>query len=447
MIEIPEKCKFIFEKLNDAGFQCYAVGGCIRDSIMGRVPSDWDFTTDATPSEIEACFSEYKIVAIGKDFGTITVITDDDSYEITTFRYDGEYTDSRHPDSVGFTKSVVDDLSRRDFTMNSIAFSLDNGLVDPFNGVKDINNRVIRCTGNASVRFNEDAIRMLRALRFASVLGFTLEQDTSAALLEFSPLLSNVHPSRMRKEFSGLINGDFICEVLSVYRDVVAVIIPEIKPMFSTTQNNPHHIFDVWNHTLASLRCSKNTELHRLCTLFHDIGKPYLKTTDIKGIDHFKKHQLKSAEITEGILKRFCYPSDIISDVVLLTKYHDERFRNLRYDIKRMLNILGERLFFVLTDIIYSDISGQSEYKREDKFSHRELVVNTAQQIINNGECYSLAMLSVKGNDLLNLGIEGKAIGCVLQELLYLVISDNAENNRDELLSLVPSILKNTTSD
>ncbi len=446
MIKIPPKCNLIFEILINAGFQCYAVGGCVRDSIMGRIPSDWDFTTDALPSEIERCFSEYKTLDIGKEFGTITVIIGDDSFEITTFRCDGEYTDSRHPDSVIFTSSVIDDLSRRDFTMNSIAYSPVDGLVDPFNGVQDIENKIIRCTGKAAVRFNEDAIRMLRALRFASVLGFSFEESTRQAVFEYSYLLSNVHPSRMRKELSGLITGDNIHSVLSEYRDVLAVIIPEIKPMLDTGQNNPHHIYDVWNHTLQALKNSKNTEVHRLCVLFHDIGKPYLKTTDAKGVDHFKKHQLKSAEIAEKVLRRFCYPSDIVADVTLLIRYHDERFRNLRYDIKSMLKVLGERLFFVLTDIIYSDILGQSEYKRAEKLRHRELVISTAQQIIADGECYSLSMLCVNGSDLLKFGIKGKTVGCVLDELLNLVISDKAENKKEVLLSLVPAIVKKLDS-
>lgn len=446
VILIPEKCKVIFDVLINAGFQCFAVGGCVRDSLMGRVPSDWDFTTDASPFEIENCFSEYKTLNIGKEYGTITVIFGDDSFEITTFRRDGAYSDSRHPDSVTFTNSIIDDLSRRDFTMNSIAYSPADGLIDPFNGVLDIKNRIIRCTGEASVRFNEDAIRMLRALRFASVLGFTLEESTRHAIFDCAELLSNVHPSRMRKEFSGFLTGDYIFDIVSDYRDVLSVIIPEIKPMFNVTQNNPHHIYNVWDHTIEALKNSKNTEVHRLCVLFHDIGKPYLKTTDSKGIDHFKKHQNKSAEIAEIVLRRFCYPSDVVSDVTLLIKYHDERFRNLRYDIKRILGILGERLFWVLMDIIYSDISGQSDYKKEEKFLHRELVVKTAQQIITANECYSLSQLAVNGNDLVACGIKGKEVGRVLRELLNLVISDKAKNELEELLLFVPSVLEKLNS-
>lgn len=440
MVSIPEKCKFIFETLYKNGFMCYAVGGCVRDSLMGRIPLDWDFTTDAKPEEIEICFSDYKTVDIGKKYGTITVINKEDSFEITTFRCDGVYSDTRHPDAVTFATSINDDLSRRDFTMNSIAYSPKHGLVDPFGGVLDINNRIIRATGNAKERFEEDAIRILRGLRFASNLGFDFDDSTANALVSSSFLLSKVHPARLRKELSGLLTGGYVFDVLSKYRDTLAVIIPEIEPMFNTTQNNPHHIYDVWNHTIKALSNSKNTELVRLCVLLHDIGKPFLKTTDSVGVDHFKKHQLKSAEIATDILRRFGYPSKFISDVTMLVRYHDERFRNLRYDIKRLLNILGENLFFTLTDVISSDISAQSEYKREEKYSHLELVVKTAKEILDGGECFSLSQLSVNGNDLHVLGFQGKDIGLILNKLLDDVMRERVSNVKEPLLKRVCSI-------
>lgn len=442
MIFIPDNCKFIFENLIAAGFKCYAVGGCVRDSLMGRTPADWDFTTDASPSQIESCFLNYKTLDIGKNFGTITVINGADSFEVTTFRCDGSYSDSRHPDSVTFASSVEEDLSRRDFTMNSIAYSPDEGLIDPFDGYSDIKNEIIRCTSEPFLRFQEDAIRIIRALRFASVLSFEIEEKTCSALISLADTLSKVHPYRIRKELNGLLLGDDAVQILNDFRDVIAVIIPEIKPMFDFKQNNPHHKYDVWLHTLNALKNTPATELHRLTVLFHDIGKPYMKTTDKKGIDHFKQHQQKSADVSKDILRRFGYSSALSSDVLLLIRYHDERFRELRYDVKRMLGILGERLFFILTDVMYSDIMGQSKYKRGEKLSYRDLIISSAKQIIADGECVSLKELAVNGNDLILLGFKGSRIGTVLNKLLDLVLRDLLSNTKEELLDYASKIVK-----
>lgn len=437
MISIPDNCKFIFEILHNAGYKCYAVGGCVRDSLMGRTPADWDFTTDASPAQVEKCFSQYKTLDIGKSFGTITVVNGKDSFEITTFRCDGEYIDSRHPDEVYFTSSVEEDLKRRDFTINSIAYSPQDGLVDPFDGYSDINKGIIRCTGESAIRFSEDAIRIIRCLRFASVLSFDIELQTRNAILSLADSLSKVHPSRIRKEFSGLLTGANAEKILREYRDVIAVIVPEIMPMFDLRQNNPHHQYDVWNHTLAALSNNKNSELLRLSVFFHDIGKPYMKTTDKKGVDHFKGHQQKSAELAKGILKRFSYPSSFISDVEMLIRYHDERFRNLRYDVKRMLGTMGEDLFIILLDIMYSDIMGQSEYRREEKLRYREEIIREAEKIIADRECCSISQLAINGNDLLSMGFSGIEIGEILDMLLDLVLKDEIDNNREELMKCV----------
>lgn len=445
MILIPEKCKFVFDVLTSAGYKCYAVGGCVRDSLMGRTPTDWDFTTDASPSQIEKCFSQYKTLDIGKNFGTITVVNENDTFEITTFRCDGKYTDSRHPDSVTFTSSLEEDLSRRDFTMNSIAYSPNEGLVDPFDGYTDILNKTIRCTGDPLVRFSEDAIRIIRGLRFSSVLSFEIEDCTRCAMLSLSKELSKVHPSRIRKELSGLLVGSNAVNILDDFREVIAVIIPEIKPMFNFKQNNPHHKYDVWTHTLKAFENTPASELHRISVLFHDIGKPFVKTTDKKGTDHFKLHQQKSADLAKVILNRFCYPSSFISDVLLLIKYHDERFKDLRYDVKRILKCIGERLFFVLTDIMYSDIMGQSEFRRAEKLSHREKVISTAKEIIENGECYTLSALSINGDDLVSLGFTGVLIGNTLNNILDLVIRDKLKNSKEELLKFASDILNDNS--
>ena len=443
MINIPGKCRFVFEKLNKNGYECFAVGGCVRDALMGRKPNDWDFTTNALPDEITECFKEYKTIEVGKDYGTIAVISEGETYEITTYRCDGEYTDSRHPDSVTFTKSITDDLKRRDFTINSMAYSPIEGLVDPFNGQSDLAKKLIRCTGNPDERFNEDALRILRALRFSSVLNFEIEAETSDAVFRCMNKLSFVHPNRLRKEFMGIIMGSSCADILLTYKDVVSVFIPEIKPMFDLAQNNPHHKYDVWRHTVAAMDNSVADEIVKLAVFFHDIGKPDAKTTDDKGIDHFKKHQAISAEITRNVLTRLCFPNSVISDVCLLIKYHDERFRKFSYDIKRVLAAMGPELFQKLSLISFADIMGQSDYFREEKLSNRDKMLDESRRIIESNECYSLSQLAVSGDDIISLGYSGKDVGIILNTLLKMVMKGDAENTKEDLIARINNISLN----
>ena len=439
-MNIPQKCKLIFEILQNNGFECYAVGGCVRDSIMGQSPQDWDFTTDALPDDICRCFSQYTTIDIGRDYGTICVVIDSEPFEITTYRCDGEYTDSRHPDSVTFTRNLIDDLARRDFTINSIAYSPATGFVDPYGGIKDIDDGIIRCTGIPYDRFSEDALRILRALRFSARLGFDIEKQTASAIHNLKDNLKAVHPQRIRKELTGILVAADAPSVISEYQDVMAVIIPEIEPMSETSQNNPHHCYNVWEHTVKALENTPSDELVRFAVFFHDIGKPSVKSTDSKGIDHFTKHQTISAELTSQILRRFGFPSKFVKDVSLLVKYHDERFRNSGADIKRILSIIGEDLFFKLMDVIYADISAQSDYQREDKFNLLKSTSEQAKTIIASGECYTLSALAVNGSDLIKMGFKGKAISHSLSVLLKLVIKGKAENTKESLLFYANSL-------
>lgn len=441
MIKVPDKCRFIFEKLEKSGFEVYAVGGCVRDSLMNKHPQDWDFATNATPDEICKVFSDYKYYDVGKKYGTIAVIADEDIYEITTFRGDGAYTDNRHPDSVSFCSRIEDDLSRRDFTMNSIAFSESSGIVDPFGGVSDINNGIIRCTGEPLKRFSEDALRIIRAIRFSSALGFSLDAPTKEAVFMLKDNLQSVHPNRMNKELVNILSGRYVSRILSEYADVLAVVIPEIVPMFDCLQNNPHHKYDVWNHTVKTFDFAPEDSIVRLALFFHDIGKPYVKTSDKKGVDHFKTHQLKSAEIAERVLRRFAFPTDVVNDVILLIKYHDERFRNKSVSVKQTLKVLGKDLFFQLLKIAECDMKAQSEYKREEKIAMLKEVRNLADIIISENQCYSLAQLNVKGNDILKLGYKGKEVGVILDKLLEAVIKEEMPNQKEVLLSAVSGIM------
>ncbi len=439
MINIPQKCRFIFEILEGNGYECFAVGGCVRDALMGKEPADWDFTTNALPDDILRCFSGFKTIEVGKKFGTIAVVINNECFEITTYRIDGMYSDSRHPDSVEFSSSIAEDLSRRDFTINSLAFSPKFGLVDPYGGFNDIKNRIIRCTGEPQRRFSEDALRILRALRFSSGFQFQIEEHTKKAIFECMDGLRLVHPNRLRKEFTGVLAGN-PQNILLEYRDILAVIIPEIKPMFDLPQNNPHHCYDVWKHTAVALSHAAPSDVLRLAVFFHDIGKPCVKTTDDLGIDHFKKHQIYSVEITNRVLSRFCYPKSVISDVCTLVRYHDERFRNLSVDIKRMLGKVTEPLFNDLLLISYADIMAQSDYKRDEKLAYREKVISESRRIIDADECYSLRQLALKGDDLISLGYKGKEIGIILNTLLKMVIKGTAENTKESLINSISSI-------
>ena len=442
MINIPEKCKLIFNILENNGYECYAVGGCVRDSIMGNTPSDWDFTTNATPDEICNCFKDFTTIDIGREYGTICVVVDSEPFEITTYRCEGTYSDSRHPDSVSFTRNIADDLARRDFTVNSIAYNEKKGFIDPFGGLDDIGRKIIRCTGEAKTRFSEDALRILRAVRFASRLGFSIETETAESMHCLKDNLLLVHPQRIQKELRGIIMSQYAFSVLDEFKDVIAVILPEIKPMFELAQNNPHHIYDVWIHTMKALENSIMDETVRFAVFFHDIGKPSCKTTDIAGIDHFKKHPNKSTQMTKEIPKRFGFAHKFIDEVCALIKHHDERYKQIDADIKRVLSDIGEDLFDKLMAVSLADTLAQSDFQREYKLSHREEVIKKAKEIIVNGECYKLSQLALSGSDLVALGFKGKAISIALDNLLKLVIKGKCDNTREDLIFYAKSLPK-----
>lgn len=431
---IPKKCQFIIDILRKNGYECFAVGGCVRDTILGRVPSDWDFTTNAKPAEILDCFRDYRTIDVGKRFGTIAVVSNDEVYEITTYRIDGVYSDSRHPDEVIFSTTVEGDLARRDFTINSIAYSDESGFVDTLGGVADIERGVIRTTGDPDKRFSEDALRIIRAIRFSGKLGFVIEPDTKKAMFNNRGRLGEVHPQRIRKELSAILVSDKAGQLLNEYRDIFSVVIPEISAIFDLPQNNIHHKYDVWTHTVTAVNNIENTELLRLGMLFHDIGKAYTRTTDEMGTDHFKKHQVKSSEIAKDVLTRFAYPGEIVDKAVLLIRYHDERFYNMRADIKRVLSYIGAELFPLLIKMIRADYLAQSDVFMEEKLRHLKDVESEGKRIIEGGECYSLSQLKINGKDLRDLGYVGEKIGKMLNIILTGVIKEKLKNDRDELL-------------
>ena len=447
-IILPQNVKMIIERLRSAGHDCYAVGGCVRDCLRGLEPHDWDLTTSATPDETQAIFSDLKTVDIGKRYGTVAVIIDGKPYEITTYRSDGDYSDSRHPDEVIFTGDLGDDLSRRDFTVNAMAYNDEKGLIDCFGGIDDLKNGVIRCVGEPDKRFTEDALRILRALRFASVLGFSIEPETSRAILKLRDRLKEIAPERIQTELLKLLCGDNAGFILRRYRTVIAVFIPELVGTFDFDQNNKHHNRDVYRHIVASVQNIEPDPVLRMTMLLHDIGKPLTETKDRKGVSHYHNHPTVGAAMSAEILKRLRYPAAFTSEVCTLITNHDIRFKPDTVALKRYLSVFGVECMLKLCKIQRADLLAQSMYKREEKLSNNTAVTDELNRITESGECYDLRMLAVNGSDLIHMGVgSGKMIGDILGELLEKVITGELNNDREALLEEAQSILQTKSDD
>lgn len=429
-LKLPNNVDKILNMLNNAGCEAFAVGGCVRDAMLGIEPNDWDITTSAQPAEIKEVFSSCRTIDIGEAHGTIGVLIDDVVYEITTYRIDGDYADKRHPDSVSFAKTIEEDLSRRDFTVNAMAYNNEKGIVDPFNGQADLKYKALRCVGDPDTRFNEDALRILRGLRFASVYNFGIESKTAASIIRNRLLLNDISEERIASEFNKLLCGDNVKYILSRYKDVFSVFFPEIVSTFDFAQNTPHHNKTVWRHITASVSFIEPDELLRLVMFLHDVGKPLALRTDSKGIDHFKGHNHFGAVLAKNALERLKYPRKTIDDVCVLIEYHDVRFNEDKRKIKHVLNIIGKENFERLLKIQLADIKAQSMYKRESKLRDHELAKQAFREITENNECYSLQSLAINGSDLIHLGItDGKSIGFILDNLLDEVINETLEND------------------
>ena len=432
---MPENAKLIIERLKRNGHSCYAVGGCVRDSLSGREPEDWDFTTSASPDEIELAFADCKTLDIGRNYGTIAVMIDGEKYEITTYRVDGGYSDSRHPDEVRFADKLSDDLSRRDFTINAMAYNDEDGLVDFYSGQSDLEYGVIRCVGDPDERFGEDALRMLRALRFASVLGYSIEPKTSDSILRNRRLLSGISAERIRDELLRLLCGSKADFVLRRYRSVIAVIIPELKGTFDFEQNSKHHNRDVYRHIVASVRNIEPDPMLRTTMLFHDIGKPLTQTTDKNGACHYRNHQTVGAAMANQIMKRLCMPNLFIDEVCTLIRWHDERLKPDTVRIKTYLRKLGAKTMKNLYKVQRADILAQSSYMRDEKLTNLSAVYTEMTRILDSGECYKLRMLAVSGSDLIHIGYHsGAEIGDMLETLLDKVIDGTLPNEKEALL-------------
>lgn len=433
-IELPDKVKFIIDKLMANGFDAYAVGGCVRDSVLGRIPDDWDITTSAKPSDVKSVFK--RTIDTGIEHGTVTVMLDKEGFEVTTYRIDGEYEDSRHPRSVEFTSNLCEDLRRRDFTVNAMAYNDVAGIVDKFNGMGDLENKIIRCVGEPSERFEEDALRILRAVRFSAQLDFDIDEQTFKAMEKLSPALANISAERIQTELIKLITSDNPLKLRAAYEaGITHVVMPEFDKMMNCEQNNPHHIYSVGEHTLNAVNYISNDKVLRLTMLFHDIGKPDVKSSDYKNIDHFYNHAELSMEYANKIMRRLRFDNDTRNKVCLLVKFHDLQIETNKRAVRRAVNKVGEENFPALLAVKRADVMAQSSYRREEKLIKIQKAQELFEEIVNDRECTSLKMLAVNGKDLIDSGIKpGKQIGEILKLLLNEVIENPTLNNREYLI-------------
>lgn len=446
---LQDKAEYIISIIENNGFEAYQVGGCVRDFLMGRKCDDIDITTSAKPFELERILDEnnIKYFETGLKHGTVTAVVENDNFEITTYRTDGVYSDSRHPENVTFVTSLDDDLSRRDFTVNAMAYNKNRGIVDLFGGRFDIENKLIKTVGDADKRFNEDALRIMRAIRFASVLGFNIEENTKKSIFKNKELLKNISAERLFTELSKLLLGDNVFNTLIEYREVIAVIIPEINATFDFPQRTKWHLYDVWRHTCKTVEKSPKDLALRLTMLLHDIGKPFVRTTDENGIDHFKGHQAVSAQMAEKVLKRFKISNELYDRVMFLIPIHDMHIGTDRKKVKRWLSQVGEDRLLDLVSVKRADKLGQNPEMTGEELSNLDKTEKMIHMIVEEGEPLTVKDLDINGNDLITLGFKGKEIGEILTNILSLVISDELENKKETIIRYINNNLERQSND
>ena len=441
-MKLPDYVLSLIKRLEEGGFEAYAVGGCVRDMLMGEEPHDYDITTNAKPEDIKRCFSDYPTILIGEKHGTVCVVSDGENVEITTYRIDGEYKDSRHPEKVTFTTSLKEDLARRDFTVNAIACSPTSGIYDPFGGTDDIKRRIIRCVGQAEKRFDEDALRLLRAIRFSSVLGFEIDVEAETAIHKKCTDLNRISEERIFSELCKLICGANVKSVLCKFPDVISVIIPELKETVGFEQKNIHHCFDVYTHTANVVeKCPPDREL-RLAALFHDAGKPDCFFMGEDGQGHFYGHAAKSEELCNAALTRLKAPNGTKKLVCELVRLHDRDVVNTKKSLRRLLSSISEdaaKRIFLLKKA--DNLSLSPEYHgRVEALSETEKAM---YDIMENNECVSDKSLAISGRDLIELGLsEGKELGLVKKAILSAVIDGEVENEKTVLVAYAKRIIK-----
>lgn len=422
------------QRLNLCGFEAYCVGGCVRDYMMGVQPHDFDITTSALPDEVAKCFDDCRVIETGIKHGTVTVVLENEMLEITTFRTDGNYSDGRHPDSVSFTPSLTQDLARRDFTINAMAYNCQTGLVDPFGGGDHIISRTICCVGQAQRRFSEDALRILRALRFSSVLCFEIESQTRDAIFQKADTLKKISSERIYAEFLKLLCGDNVQKILLDFREIFAVFIPQLEKCFDFDQKSKYHQYDVYTHIVKTVAKCPKDPIIRLAAFLHDIAKPDCFTIDENGCGHAFNHQKKSAEMAKEILRSLHCDNKTICDVVKLIEHHDDKMLSEKLWVKELISSTSFEFARKLMKLKRADILTHAKpYTSTNKICDIEKIIDDLER---ENACLFLKDLKISGNDLLKIGIcDGKAIGQTLKYLLDLVIKEEITNSYHDLMS------------
>ncbi len=446
-MELPDRVRYVLSRLETAGFSAYAVGGCVRDSLLGLVPKDWDMCTSALPAETEAVFSGLPVLETGLKHGTVTVLLDREPFEITTFRRDGDYSDHRTPDRVEFVEDLTEDLARRDFTVGAMAVGLDGVIRDPFGGREDLEHKVLRCVGDPDRRFQEDALRILRGMRFASQLRFTVESATAAAMVRNRDLLTAVSPERIYKELCGLLTGPGCASVLETFGEVLRAVLPEIGPSMGFSQHSPYHDKDVWGHTVEAVGYSGEDLWVRWALLLHDLGKPETFTLDENGVGHFKGHPARSEAIAREIFARLHGDSATRDAVCQLVRDHDAYAPINRKNVRRWLARYGRDQFFRLMEVMRADAAAHvdtpnSRIRREAIGT----VTDMARELLTEAPCLTIQDLAVNGRDVLALGVPaGPRVGELLNLLFEDVLEERCPNDREVLLDRLAQYRKEDT--
>lgn len=436
-IILPEKVKHIIDTLMEHGYEAYAVGGCVRDSLLSRPPQDWDITTSAKPEQVKALFRH--TIDTGIQHGTVTVMLDHEGFEVTTYRIDGKYEDARHPKEVQFTSELLEDLKRRDFTINAMAYNEKEGIVDAFDGIGDLEQGIIRCVGRAEERFSEDALRMLRAVRFAAQLGFEIEEETGAAIHRLAGNLAKISAERIQVELVKLLVSGHPEELKTAYdTGLTAIFLPEFDAMMETPQQNPHHCYSVGVHTIEALKRVPQDKVLRLTMLLHDVAKPVCRTTDEKGLDHFYGHPGKGSEMARRILRRLKFNNDTTDRVCRLVQWHDDNPNLDLRGIRRAVSRIGVEQYPALFVVKRADILAQSHYRQEEKLAYVDSYEKMYREILEKQECLTIKELAVNGKDLIEAGMNpGKEIGEMLKKLLAIVLEEPHKNMKEALLAIV----------
>ncbi len=445
-IHIPPEVRGVLLKLQRRGYEAYAVGGCVRDSLMGITPYDWDICTSAPPDRIRSCFPH--CILTGVKYGTVTVLRGENSYEVTTFRGEGGYTDSRHPEEIRFLDSLYEDLARRDLSINAMAADENGVVTDHFDGLHDLRHGLIRAVGDPKERFTEDALRILRALRFAARFDFTIEPRTAQAIHELRDTLLRISSERIRKELSGLLIGTGAEGILRDYADVIAVILPELAPTMGFAQHNPHHLYDVYEHSIRCVSHMPKTEALRLAALLHDIGKPHCFHRDESGIGHFYGHPEKSGDICGKLLRRLHYDNKTLSYVTTLVREHDVYLQpTTEKALRRLLSRLGEEAIRDLILLRKADALATGTAKVEALEESLSATCSLLDNLVEQEGRFTLSDLAVNGNDLIALGLPpGRIIGQILNRLFDGVIEGLYQNQREDLVKHAQIIMEEEDS-